>query len=327
MLKEKLFSWVSIQNRILEKQAQEENRILLEQACKELRVRRRTAEVVTGEIRSDDAFRRYLGTAIELGLIQEVSGRLYNTKRGEILSALSKTDNPFKLNLAQVYLLLMIILDKDYDYISSVVRCSIKNGKNEYKNFFESVTRIWTQKLENLDFKSAKAYDALKTAINTKWRNPKTYYRDIIRASRLEWLLDLKVIEYWNIKTNRVIFRENIENLLEKKNFSYTFVTYMQSLLKGSITYWKEIPLQKRNELVDRILKRSFTLFKTSDALPKISANQLLEYGLSILAESGIVCSIEELDDAVKQFILSNLDGYRYVTIISDADRGYISEL
>jgi len=325
MLKEKPFSRSSLQNRILEKQA--ENRKLLEQACKELRVRRRTAELVTGEICSEDAFMRYLGAAIELGLMQEFPGRLYNTKRGEILSDLGKNDNPFKLNLAQSYLLLMILLDKDYDYISSVVRCSIKNGKNEYKNFFDSITKIWKQKLENVDFTNVKAYDALRTAINTKWKSPKSYYREIIRASRLEWLSDLKVIEYWNIKTNRVIFRENIENLLGKENFSDSFVTYMQSLLKGTITYWKEIPLQKRNKLVDRILKRGFSLFKTSDAIPKISANQLLEYGLSILAESGIVCSIEELDDAVKQFILSNLDSYRYVTIISEADRGYISEL
>jgi len=325
MLKEKPFSGITLQNRILEKNA--ENRILLEQACRELRVRRRTAELVTGEINKEDAFRRYLRTAIELGLMKEVSGRLYNTKRGEILSALSNNSNPFKLNLAQSHLLLMIFLEKDYDYISSVVRCSIKNGKNEYKNFFDSVVKIWKEKRERLNLKNANAYDALKTAIDTKWKNQRSYYREVIRASRLEWLLDLKVIEYWNIKTNRVIFRENIENLLGKEIFSYSFVTYMQSLVKGSITYWKEIPLQKRNKLVERIMKRSFSLFKTSDTIPKISANQLLEYGLSILAESGIICKIDELDDALKQFTLSNLDRYRYVTIISNADRGYISEL
>jgi len=325
MLKEKPFSGITLQNRILEKNA--ENRILLEQACRELRVRRRTAELVTGEINKEDAFRRYLRTAIELGLMKEVSGRLYNTKRGEILSALSNNSNPFKLNLAQSHLLLMIFLEKDYDYISSVVRCSIKNGKNEYKNFFDSVVKIWKEKRERLNLKNANAYDALKTAIDTKWKNQRSYYREVIRASRLEWLLDLKVIEYWNIKTNRVIFRENIENLLGKEIFSYSFVTYMQSLVKGSITYWKEIPLQKRNKLVERIMKRSFSLFKTSDTIPKISANQLLEYGLSILAESGIICKIDEFDDALKQFTLSNLDRYRYVTIISNADRGYISEL
>ncbi len=327
MLQKKRFSCVSLQNRILEKTVQEENRTLLEQACKELRVRRRTPVMITGEIRSEDAFRRYLGTAIEMGLIQKTSGRLYNTKRGEVLSVLSRNNNPFKLSLAQSYLLLMIILDKDYDYISSVVRCSIRNGKDEYKDFFERVTKIWRQKLENLDFKSAKTYDTLRKAISTEWKDKKTYYRDIIRASRLEWLLDLKVIEYWSIKTNRVVFREGIENLLDRKNFSYTFVTYMQSLVKGSIVYWREIPLQKRTELVGEILKQSFRLFETVDALPKISANQLLEYGLSVLAGSGHVCSIEELDNAVKKFIMSNLDTYRYVTIISEADRGYISKL
>ena len=325
MLKEKQFPKLLLQNRIIAKET--ENRKLLEQACKELRVIRRTAERVTGEIRSEDAFRRYLGTAMELGLVQELSGRLYNTKRGEILSALSKNGNPFKLNLAQSYLLLKILLDKDHDYLSSVIRCSIKNGANEYKTFFDIVTKVWHQKLEKVNFKNIKAYDALKIAINTKWKEPQSYYRENIRGPRLEWLSDLKAIEFWNIKKNRVIFRKNIDILLGDKNFSYSFITYMKSLIKGSVTYWKEIPWQKRNKLVARILKQSFNVFKISDAFPKISADQLLEYGLSILSESGIVCEVDELDDAVKLFMQSNLDRYRYVTIISDADRGYISEL
>ena len=314
-----------LQNRIFKNEA--ENRKLLEEACRELRVRRTTSESVTGEIRTEDAFKRYLGTAIELGLLQELSGRLYNTKRGEILSTLSNNDNPFKLNLEQSYLFLRILLDKDHDYLSAVIMCSIRNGAHEYLNFFDMVKKNWQQKLEKGNFRNFKVYDELRKAINTKWRSPKRYYRDNIKGPRLEWLSDLKAIELWNIKKNKVIFRENIEILLKNENYSYSFATYMEPLIKGSITYWKEIPWQKRDGLIERIVKQSFILFKTSDALPKISANQLLEYGLSILAASGIVCTIEELDSAVERFIQSKLDRYRYVRIISDVDRGYISEL
>jgi len=174
MLKEKPFPKLLLQNRIIEKK--EESRKLLEQACKELRILRRTSERVTGEIRSEDAFKRYLGVAMELGLVQELSGRLYNTKRGEILSALGKSENAFKLNLAQSYLLLKILLKKDYDYLSSVIRCSIKNGENEYETFFDMVTKVWQHKLEKVDFRNIKAYDALKMAINTKFEEPKSYY-------------------------------------------------------------------------------------------------------------------------------------------------------
>jgi hypothetical protein len=85
--------------------------LLLEEACKTLPITRLTSEAVTGEIRSSDAFKRYINTSIELGLAQKISGRLYNTKRGEILAALSEDKgNVFLINQAQSYLFLKILV-------------------------------------------------------------------------------------------------------------------------------------------------------------------------------------------------------------------------
>ena len=327
ILRRKPLPRLSLQGHILHNEAR--NRELLEEACKALPVRRTKPEFVTGEICTEDAFERYLGTAIECGLVQELSGRLYDTKRGEILPTLGRSDNPFKLSLAQNYLFLKILMEKDYDYIRAAISCAIENGPNEYQKFFDMIIRIWRLKLENVDFKNLRAYDALKKAIKTKWKSPKRYYRDNIKGPRLEWLLDLNAIEFWNIRKNRVVFRDNIETFLRysDKRFSHAFAAYMKPLLKGSMTFWREIPRSRRDKLVGRILKKGFNLFKTSDALPKISSNQLLEYGLSILAESGIVCEIDELDNTLERFIQSKLNSYRYVKIMSDVDRGYISEL
>lgn len=82
-----------LQQRIIDERSK--NRELLEEACRELPVRRAKSEYVTGEICTEDAFKRYIETAINFGLVQELSGRLYNTKRGEILPALNASDNPF----------------------------------------------------------------------------------------------------------------------------------------------------------------------------------------------------------------------------------------
>lgn len=319
---------MSLQNRLLDENVIKINRGLLEQACKKLPVTRKSLrQLVTGEIGTADAFERYLNSAIDLGLIQEISGALYNTKRGEILLALSTSDNPFQFNLAQSYFLLKILIEKDYDYLSSVFYCSKNNGENEYQNFFDMTKKIWQEKILNIPISNVEKYDSIRNAINTKRKNPKRYYREDIRATRLEWLLDLKIIEYWNIKKNKVIFRKNFESLLDSKNFSNAFVLLMKPLVKGSLTYWKELPPQRKNKIVKGILEESFSLFKTSETFQKISANQMLEYGVSILSESGIVCTSDELDNDVKNFTLSNSDRYRYVTILSDADRGYISIL
>jgi hypothetical protein len=314
-----------LQQRVIDEKSG--NRELLEEACRELPVKRAKSEHVTGEICTEDAFRRYLETAISFRLVQELSGRLYNTKRGEILQALNQGENAFKLNLSQSCLLLRAISEKDYDYTRTVIESSSKNGPDEHVTFFSNVKEIWKQKLARIEHRNIKEYDDLKKAIGTKWDKAKSYYSEDIRSPRLEWLLDLKVIEFWNMRKNRVTFRANPEKLLDNEgNSSKTFVSYMRPLLSSSVVYWNEMPLLKRKSMLESLLKQSFTFFKADPALRKISVNQLLEYGVSLLSGSGIVCEIGDLDDELEQFIKSRSEKYRYVRIISEADRGYISE-
>jgi len=318
-----------LQQRILNEKIRVQNRKLLEEACKRLSVKRTTSEIVTGEICSEDAFQRYLETAIQLGLLLEFSGRLYNTKRGEILSALSNNDNPFRLSMSQSYLMLKALLERDYDYLRTTVLCSKRNGQDEYEGFLSMVKGLWQKKIDEASPRDSESYDKLKQAIRTEWKNPVRYYHESIKAPRLEWLLDLNVIEFWNIPRNRVTFHGNTDMLLDGKeeHYSYAFASYMKPLLKGPITYWKEIPSSRQDEIVEGLLIESFNLFRVSDAISKISASQFLEYCLSILSSSGVVCEIEDLDATLERVAKSKADNYRYVKIISEADRGYISRI
>lgn len=307
----------------------EENRNhkLLEDACKEQPVSRKKT-VVTGEIRSSDAFMRYLGTAMEFGLIQKLSGRLYNTKRGEILAALIQNENLFKLSIAQNYLMWKVVLEKDYDYIRNVILCTINDRRDEHIAFFSSLKELWQQKLKDAKSRNVDAYDGLKKAIGTKWNSQLRYYKENIKAPRLEWLLDLNAIEFWHIGKNRVLFRDSIKTLLDssESNFSNAFISYMEPILKKPKTYWSEILMTKKSDLLEKILVQSFDLFKARDTIPKISANQFLEFGVANLSGYGIICEIGELDDSLERFIKSKTDKYRYVRIVSEADTGYISE-
>jgi hypothetical protein len=323
----------SLQSRVIEEESQ--NRKYLEDACRELPIKRRGSESVTGEIcsegktKGEDAFKRYLGTVIEFGLVHEIAGRLYNTKRGEVLSALSeKSINPFRLSFAQKYWFLKLILEKDYDYSRTALLCSIERETNEEQKFFSMLQELWRHRLITGNFKSPETYDELRKAINTKWTDQKRYYFENIKAPRLEWFSDLTVIDFWNINQNRVTVRDTVRLLLESEetNFSSLFVSHMKPSLKGSVTYWKEIVKKERDEWLRRFVLQSFDLF-TSDVLPRISVNQIIEYSLSILAEFGVVCESNEFEDALERFVEGKSEKYRYVKTISEADRGYISKL
>ena len=112
---------------------------------------------------------------------------------------MNASDNSFKLNLSQCYLLLKVISENDYDYTRTVIDSSTKNGSDEHAVFFSNVKELWKQKLAKIEPRNIKEYDDLKKAIGTKWDSAKTYYLEDIKAPRLEWLLDLKryrVLEY-----------------------------------------------------------------------------------------------------------------------------------
>lgn len=334
ILKTSLLPRFSLQNRIIENE--EKNRKFLEDACAKLSVRRIGSELVTGEIRArgsskgEDAFKRYLNTAIEFGLIVENGGRLYNTKKGEVLSGLSeKSVNPFTLSLAQKYWFFKVILEKDYDYTRTALICSIEQKPHEEQEFFRMLKELWEHKLTIGTFRSPEKYDELKKAISTKWKAQKRYYLENIKAPRLEWFLDLTAIDFWNLKQNRVTVHDSLRPLLDsdEKNFSSLFVSHMKPLLRSSVVYWNDLLRKEKDEWLQKFLLQCFNLFTISEALPKISVNQVMEYSLSILAQSGIVCNDDEFESELERFVKARVDKYRYVKTISEADRGYVSKL
>jgi hypothetical protein len=221
-----------------------------------------------------------------------------------------------------------VVLEKDYDYIRNVILCTINDRRDEHIAFFSSLKELWQQKLKDAKSRNVDAYDGLKKAIGTKWNSQLRYYKENIKAPRLEWLLDLNAIEFWHIGKNRVLFRDSIKTLLDssESNFSNAFISYMEPILKKPKTYWSEILMTKKSDLLEKILVQSFDLFKARDTIPKISANQFLEFGVANLSGYGIICEIGELDDSLERFIKSKTDKYRYVRIVSEADTGYISE-
>jgi len=323
ILKQNSLTQTALKNQILSEK--DDNKKLLTEACCELPISRKD---VTGEIANSDAFERYLGTAKELGLIENISGRLYSTKRGEVLAELVGKQNFFKLTLPQIHLIWHIILEKDYDYIRNVIVCTIDSPRNEDQAFFKNVKDLWHRKLNEAILRKVEDRDNLRKAVETKWRSPIRYYRENIKSPRLEWLLDLNAIEFWNFEKKHITFRPNIMCLIESepKQFSASFLSFMEPTLPISKRYWNDLPKTMKYGLIKKLVSDSFTLFAFRKETRKISANEFLEFGVSFLAGSGIVCEIQELEESLFEFTSLKGSEHSYSRISSSADSGYITE-
>ncbi len=176
--------------------------------------------------------------------------------------------------------------------------------------------------------RNVKLYDQLKTAVNTHWDVPDRYFKEIVKGPRLEWLLDSNAIEHWNMKNNSISFIGDIDQLFNSNetNFSMIFAHYRKKATKKPVIYWSDFSTDERTIIIDSLLVKAFEIFKTNDALPKISVNQFLEYCMAVLSEQRIVCEISEFDHSLEEYVQSITPSYRYVKINSEVDRGYISK-
>ncbi len=73
----------------------------------------------------------------------------------------------------------------------------------------------------------------------------------------------------------------------------------MKPFVNGSITYWRELRDRERDRWLEKFVVKSFDLF-ASDTLPRISVNQVTEYGLSVLAQSGVICENDEFESSAR---------------------------
>ena len=66
----------------------------------------------------------------------------------------------------------------------NVLTCSMEHPPNEEIKFFEMLQELWRRKLAVGSFRRPETYDEIKRAINTKWKAPKKYYSENIKAPR-----------------------------------------------------------------------------------------------------------------------------------------------
>lgn len=326
----------TIKRHILEWSKKKKNYVFFVHYSLQLPVVRRKKKKLVGEITTLGAAGRYLGTAEELGLIAKTR-YVRSSKLGNVLSALSTQGNPFELTLGQSLLLLRLLLERDYDSLRTLYYILMRKEKDEIGFFQREIQKRLYQKIE-IAKKMNRLYlvDSLKKSIGDvkNWRSADRYYPENIRAPRLEWMLDLKFLTYWNQRSKTFVLRDNVQKFFEKdiisnewlqEEYPHKFSEFYSVLLKGTFKKWKDISVEERLKLVKSLLVKGTQLFKTNLTLGRISADQFFDYSLAALIQNKyVVASFSEFERDLMEFMTSKKLNYRYVQTVSKADRGYI---
>lgn len=325
MLKKRVLEWAK------------ENRTSFKHYSFNLPVIRIRKRAFTGEIRTMGGAGRYVKTCEELGLIVKMKG-FRISKVGTVISALSTHANPFELTLGQMFLVLRVLLEKDYDCLVTLCKILSKNEKEEIELFQKDIQRRLQKKVEVATRKN-RLYlvDTLKKRIGfiRHWRNPHRYYHENIKAPRFEWMLDLKFSKYWNQRTDIFELRHNTSDFFREEMISYEwledkfpsiFAGFYFDRFKTRVKYWTNLSREEKLKFLTSLISKSMETFETGSELGKISASEFFDYSIAFLIQNeSVVTRLSEFERDLNSFISSGRLKYRYVRTVSMADKGYIA--
>jgi hypothetical protein len=305
----------------------------LAEYCSTLHVSRRQGSRIVGAIATKEAARRYIGTAVEMGVMLPLGIECQNTKTGHLLAAVPSTKNPFSLSMPQRLILLEALLRGDYLYLKTLVELILdKEDTNDYRQFRQRI-------LSHIDsvVKESKNPDEIRQLRNTRksllsWKRPDRYYREDIRAPRLEWLLDLGLLTKWNQQVDYLALRSGADRFFstadfDEQWFDEEFAGLFQSCFEDELpgpSHWDDLPRTRQDFSLRKYLEKAMPLFRPARGVDKISISQFLTYTICmLLTEKGVIASRKQLESALADFTRSS-SKYRDVRMTSGVDIGYI---
>ena len=229
--------------------------------------------------------------------------------------------NIFNLNALDKFFFLKLILEKDFLYIKSIINI-IGYPNNYYSNDKKIKYAFIKENLLNELLDQIKAFQEvgkmslnerhkakqLERKISSKKLQIRSY--ESIVEPRLNWLLDLEIIDSIKFRQDIIVLSAKGEILLEKIRTLYNIENFLESNYVGA--YCSIYNLHPKNEMVvsrriEKYLNYAFINFKTL-APNRINASQAFNYiSIMCLLRDGIVVEYEQ----IKNYVFT-LDGKGY---------------
>jgi hypothetical protein len=285
-----------------------------------------------GAISVKKAAQRYIDTAKEMDLVIILGREWQTTKTGQLLATLPSNPNPFELSMPQRFVLFDVLARADYLYLRALVRLILANDRADDPEHFkkEVISQIddGFKKTTNTD--EIRELRKMRESMDN-WEDPERYFREQIKAPRLEWLLDLGLLTRWNQRANYFTLRSGTSNFFSKSNpddeyFDENYASCFYNCFEGDLPpskRWEDVSPGRRSLLLKKQLDHAVNIFKSA-SIDKISASQFLKFAVCILlVEEGIIASTLQVEKALID-LTAQSSKYRYVRMISDVDIGYI---
>jgi hypothetical protein len=304
----------------------------LESYSEHLPVNRRQKSRVVGAISVKKAAQRYIDTAKEMGLVIVLGREWQTTKTGHLLATVPSNPNPFGLSMPQRFILFDVLARADYLYLSSLVRLILANDRADDPDHFkkEVISQIEISSKKSTNTDEIRGLRKIRESIDN-WEDPDRYFREQIKAPRLEWLLDLGLLTRWNQRANYFTLRPGTANFFSKPNpddkyFDENYASLFYDCFKGDLPpskRWEDVSRARRSLLLKKQLEYAVDIFKSA-SIDKISASQFLKFAVCmLLVEEGIIASTLQVERALID-LTAQSSKYRYVRMVSDIDIGYI---
>lgn len=274
---------------------------------------------ITRTIRHNAAI-RYLKLAEDLDFVTK-SGEMYGiTKYGQVLVNIPKiTNNRFELDLFEICIFLRRILLKDLDGLTPVFGI-LNSGSGiqaeiqaEYKAKLLDVLKSKEKKCKDLSEKIPYREHIDKIQ---RWTNEKKYLENLV-PPRLNWLLDLKLIDWGKYKSTLTYELNNAGSRMAKELFllNETDDTNEEWFENGYYSafyeaYKSDLPKMKsfkgysaniRKKIIRSYITEAFPIFKW-EKIPRMTLSVFFEYTCTkLLIKEGIVCGFNDLKEELER--------------------------
>lgn len=297
--------------------------------------------VKTGEVtftRRNSAGARYIQLASDIGLISPIAGLLRATRIGLVLSSLRpetmvRSSGPFYLSPVEQAFYLFRLLEKDadilltvIDYLSAYPGVELAQVQREFKTSF--IARLNQKMIASNDVRTQQSLRGRRQEVE-KWRQPEKYAEHIV-PPRLNWLLDLKLLEEGSFRHHKYHFNQSGRNLvaalpvLNGHMFHEISTDWLQSEFWYFVIHlvyahqkkrWNELDERGREDSMSPVMPAIFTAFQYT-SIPKVSLTQALLFAcIKLATEQGIGVGPSELATWLSN--AGSIAGRRYQVRIS----------
>lgn len=282
--------------------------------------------------------RRYIELTESFELITPVNGYFRLTKTGRVLNALLRdcpkdiASNPFELGQSETLFLLYQLVLLDRDYLLPIFELTLnfheqsQLQRETQGKLIEHFQLLWLRLKSQIErFEAEERISALKN-----WTQA-IRYSEHLTVPRLNWLLDLKMLDWTIYKTKGEFVpsetgRLFLDDIPTSDNNRFVNRLWCQNDLfalwakaqKSPVKLWNEFSLSEQRMLIEESVEAGFKIFRTMQ-YPRISAYQLtLFIVIKFIVCRKILVGFEDIKFALSNFSNAGKWAFHWTEIDDD---------